>query len=701
MWIGTKNSCMAGVQERQYEEFFGGFYFDEDALSKDISLDGLDKELEEHKNYDVLISILTNGEKQRDMATMVEGNLGHIEQDLIQDYIKDNDSLVLLHDQIHDCDIVLSQIGSLLSGFQLAETKLAAFVEEIVAPPGLVNAIIDGEVNDDYIKSLNMLSKKLRFAQVDPLLNASKALKDIKQELERLRKKALSKVSAYVIGIFSSMRKPGTNIQILQQNLLQKYRHLVLFLKEHGIEKYNDVCAAYVDKMNKVLSEDFRVYLEALESLKLDIGVSTDVIGYDANVVDLIPRGREQLRNHRFMFSLGERSNILKEIDQPGLVPCISEANSLKYPYEVIFRSLQKLLMDTASSEYIFIKAFFRDESMFYRVFEDHLIGQSIYGFDQLWLKQLDNPTCQHHRGGPGPVAVIDENMKLTLANSHDAICLMLMICITKKHQLVMSNRRLPCLDTYLDKALIYLWPRFKTVFDMYIQSLYQCDAKMLWVDGTHPHHIVRCYMEFTASLIQLNAECGDGQLDMSLKRLRLAVDDLLVRFAEKFATQKLKHLFLLNNCDMAISILKEAGEEAKELRRYFEEKLESNLVSFVDELLMEYFGDLIKFVKNHISEDLISYTECPNIADVEPVVKNFAVKWRTALELMHNEVVTCCSNFVSGMAILKAAMAQLLNDYNRLSECVKMIPGGSSLNRNLVSITSISYEIRKYSRTL
>uniref|UniRef100_A0A452YHG9 Uncharacterized protein n=1 Tax=Aegilops tauschii subsp. strangulata TaxID=200361 RepID=A0A452YHG9_AEGTS len=116
---GTKNSCMAGVQERQYEEFFGGFYFDEDALSKDISLDGLDKELEEHKNYDVLISILTNGEKQRDMATMVEGNLGHIEQDLIQDYIKDNDSLVLLHDQIHDCDIVLSQIGSLLSGFQV------------------------------------------------------------------------------------------------------------------------------------------------------------------------------------------------------------------------------------------------------------------------------------------------------------------------------------------------------------------------------------------------------------------------------------------------------------------------------------------------------------------------------------------------------------------------------------------------------
>jgi hypothetical protein len=30
---------------------------------------------------------------------------------------------------------------------QLVETKLAAFVEEIVAPPGLVNVIIDGEVS--------------------------------------------------------------------------------------------------------------------------------------------------------------------------------------------------------------------------------------------------------------------------------------------------------------------------------------------------------------------------------------------------------------------------------------------------------------------------------------------------------------------------------------------------------------------------
>ena len=42
----------------------------------------------------------------------------------------------------------------------------------------------------------------------------------------------------------------------------------------------------------------------------------------------------------------------VQEIDQPALIPHIAEASSTKYPYEVLFRSLHKLLMDTASSEY-------------------------------------------------------------------------------------------------------------------------------------------------------------------------------------------------------------------------------------------------------------------------------------------------------------------------------------------------------------
>ncbi|WVZ59397.1 hypothetical protein U9M48_009543 [Paspalum notatum var. saurae] len=309
-----------GVHEQRIEQQFRGFFsFDEDSESEDISLDELEEELEEHKDYDVLITILTNGEKQRGMATLVEGNLGHIEESLIEDYIEDNDSLVLLHDQIHDCDIILSQIESFLSGFQVHIGSISSEIRSLQEKSLDISVKLKNrKVNDGYARSLEILSKKLRFVQVNPLINASKALKDIKQELERLRQKAVSK------------------------------------------------------------------------------------------------------------------------------------------------RSLEK---------------------------------------------------------------------------SH---------CFIKFSKLVMSNRRLLCLENYFDK----------------------CDEKTLWIDGTRPHHIARCYVEFTASLVELSAECGDGQ---------------------------------------------EAGDEAKKLQTYFEEKLET--------------------------EDLIFCTERTNIADVEPLVKNFAVKWRSALELLHNEV--------------------------------------------------------------
>ena len=87
-------------------------------------------------------------------------------------------------------------------------------------------------------------------------------------------------------------------------------------------------------------------------------------------------------------------------------------------------------------------------------------------------------------------------------------------------------------------------------------------------------------------------------------------------------------------------------------------------------------------------------------VAEVEPLVKDFASRWKAAIELMHKEVITSFSNFLCGMEILRAAMTQLLLYYTRLSDCIKRIDGGSALNKDLLSIPSIMYEIKKYSRT-
>lgn len=59
----------------------------------------------------------------------------------------------------------------------------------------------------------------------------------------------------------------------------------------------------------------------------------------------------------------------------------------------------------------------------------------------------------------------------------------------------------------------IVLWPRFKMVFDMHLSSLRNANVKTLWEDDVHPHYVMRRYAEFTASLIHLNVEYGDGQV--------------------------------------------------------------------------------------------------------------------------------------------------------------------------------------------
>lgn len=105
---------------------------------------------------------------------------------------------------------------------------------------------------------------------------------------------------------------------------------------------------------------------------------------------------------------------------------------------------------------------------------------------------------------------------------------------------------------------------------------------------------------------------------------------------------------------------------------------------------------------ENYVSaEDPSTNTGSPiTVAEVEPLVKDFASRWRAAIELMHKDVITSFSNFLCGMDILRNAMTQLLLYYTRFSDCVKKIVGGSALNKDLVSIASIMYEIKKYSRT-
>ncbi|KAK1318907.1 Poly(ADP-ribose) glycohydrolase 1 [Acorus calamus] len=88
-------------------------------------------------------------------------------------------------------------------------------------------------------------------------------------------------VFEFIIQKLYALRKPKTNIQILQQSVLLKYKNMVRrYIPRFGV-------GAYIDTMNKVLSTHFRAYIQALEKLQLDIATSSDLIGVEARSAGL------------------------------------------------------------------------------------------------------------------------------------------------------------------------------------------------------------------------------------------------------------------------------------------------------------------------------------------------------------------------------------------------------------------------------
>jgi len=201
--------------------------------------------------------------------------------------------------QISSCDNILATMEDMLGKFQAdlgnisteiralqeqsqtmsiklknrkgTEQKLSNFIESVAIPPNLIDGILQTEVDETFHEHLLSLHRKLNFLEKNEAAQNSAAYKDVAPELEKLRVKAISKCRDYLMQRIYALRKPKTNIQILQQNVLLKYKYLVTFLRLHGGEVFGEVRTAYIDTLSRVLSSHFRAYLAAIERLKVGL----------------------------------------------------------------------------------------------------------------------------------------------------------------------------------------------------------------------------------------------------------------------------------------------------------------------------------------------------------------------------------------------------------------------------------------------
>ena len=233
----------------------------------------------------------------------IDNELREVEVDSVREYVEESDNVVRLHEQIHTCDTVLAQMQKMLRDFQAdlggigdeikqlqdqslsmniklsnrreAQGKTQSFLENVVLPQEAADQICQNEVNEAYMEYLLSLNTKLKYCSTKASSASSlglvpcdtPAVEDVRPHMEKLRVNAVAKIRDFLVTNIMQFKKPKTNLQSLQKNIL-KFGYMMEFLEDHARDVATEVRSLYIETMGRTLHGLFKFYHSCL--LKVD-----------------------------------------------------------------------------------------------------------------------------------------------------------------------------------------------------------------------------------------------------------------------------------------------------------------------------------------------------------------------------------------------------------------------------------------------
>jgi vacuolar protein sorting-associated protein 52 len=349
------------------------------------------EQLQEH------LSLLQKYKKDvqlKDMMKETSIELSQLENDYTRDYLKRIQEIIKLHDDVQSMDEILqgmeqeigtyqtavsnmnSEISHLYSSSSVMDLKLqnrlkahqflAQDLEGIVISPDLVKygiltrKICEGEVNEFFLHHIHELDAKLEY-QVQNEEKGIKALRVTAPELVRLQSKATEKIRDFLLKMVDSLKEPNTNIALIQQNLFIKYKELFWFLMVRNEPVGLEVHQNYISTVSSYFVTQFEKYTKSLSRFQLGTVEKTDLIGSDERRAGGL-FAKAVVKEATQIFGLGNRVHVLTLTDAGIIVPHHAEEQNKRFNFEAIFKSLNRLLIDNACSEYVFTCEFFNKD---------------------------------------------------------------------------------------------------------------------------------------------------------------------------------------------------------------------------------------------------------------------------------------------------------------------------------------------------
>eukprot|EP01113_Clastostelium_recurvatum_P038115 TRINITY_DN5656_c0_g1_i1.p1 TRINITY_DN5656_c0_g1~~TRINITY_DN5656_c0_g1_i1.p1 ORF type:complete len:809 (-),score=252.78 TRINITY_DN5656_c0_g1_i1:9-2408(-) len=734
-----------------------------------------------------------------------------VARESVREYLSQAEDLVSLHQGVKECDDVLKMMEEVLYTFEtdlrsvsqdiqalqnhskqltMRHTNRAALhrevsglVEQLVLPPDLVRTILDQDIKDEgYLADLETLNFIAHHSE-DLRDQGVQSAGDVLSVSQTLCMKAVRKARDFQLKLIFGLRKPKTNVQILQNSVLLKYSYLNRFLFINSPTTANEIRVHYVETVSRIYSGYFKAYIKNLAKLSYTIADKTDLLGMPEEKKKAMFSQKQVHKNRASVFSLTNanvhaatakaapalstsptfatavsdspllstnRATILSEVEQtPSIIPHVAVQHGLKYPYEYVFHSMVRLLVDTAYAEHMFIVEFF-GRTMY-------LDPETGMLFTPIFTKIL---------------TMITENLQGYLAASYDCLGLLLMIGIAGFNKdLLKSKRRvsIPPLETYIGTLEQMIWDRLNKLLESNIDSIKTATPKTLGGVDTQrlgPHYVTRRYAEFAASVHTINCiitgrlsikASPDEKITAWMTVLRTAIERLLDKLVQEVSDPRGQTVFLMNNYSHILNVLREhqpdsnaGGDMNVPGTRTFNEDaarfdycFNTQVLVFIEEELHRYYGPLISYIKSsdihttaqplasssptpsseHTSSSSTpipipgtssssssSVTAAPlstsptaqagyNAELVDKHATDFATSWKDNLERIHHDVMNFFNDFELGSDVLKKTLSQLVLYYKRFEEVYRRNSrsrDGTTQGKAFIPTSTLTYEITK-----
>nr|CAI5852852.1 unnamed protein product [Callosobruchus analis] len=642
----------------------------------------------------VVQDILNTFTDLRHYSREIENELRFTENQSIKVYMKESENIASLHNQITACDQILERMENMLLDFQndlgsisseiltlqrksismsqeLANRQairgqLSQFIDDISVPENLIVAIMDLPVTDkEFLTQLQLLNHKLSFIK-EQSFKETKSCSDVKEILEKLKIRCMSKIRTYLLEQVSKFKKPMANYQIPQNNLL-KYKGHYEFLLSNERNIAEEIRNEYIDTMSKIYFSYFKSYENRVMKLQYEENTSKDDLMGIEDTASTRGLFNKSLKQKATVFTIGNRGDILnQQLEAPIIVPHAQTKN--RYPFEALFRSVQYALVDNACREYLFICEYFmlKDQG-------------AIDVFNQIMEKTL---------------SLLQKNIESYVSSCYDSIAIFLCFHLVLRYKIMCHKRCVPALDQYwehLEKEV--LLPRFELIVRLNIQSIRDCDVTRFNLE-LGPHYIARRYAEFSAALVSISENFPNELVSSLLAELQDEVEMFIFRMAGVFPERKEQLIFLINNYDMILAIIMERTRDNSKEAEVFRQRLSAKSGEYAEQILHPHFGELIQYVKE--SEHYMEHADMKHLKELEPksieIAQNFTANWKHSLEKLNREVLISFPNLVTGSSLLQLALTQLVQYYHRFHKLLS-----PQVRSQLVNIHLIMVEIKKY----